>query len=336
MQEAKRLAVITVVWNHRDALARLLSSLDKQDERDFQTVVIDNASTDGVSAALQQTHPEIVTFRNFKNLGLAHALNQGICLALGRWSDDALDDRFVAIVEPDVLLAPDALSVLVRALTSDPSVMIAGPKIVRAGSEPREESDEPEIVPTKTLESAGLILTKTRRFFDRGRGEADQGQFDARREVFGVSGGCALFRASALKRLELCDEWLDADLPPGQEVWDLMWRARVLGMPAQFVPEAVAWRIASALKNGPASERRRRNYERARLIWKNDFGVNRFLHATWIFLGALKFFFVALFHPGLAVSAIGSWKDRLRMRAKRRALMKSPHLSAKEMRLWFL
>jgi len=336
MTENKRLLIITVVWNHREALVRLMDSLRNQDTQDFQLLVIDNASTDGVATFLQEEHPDVTVFRNFKNQGWARAMNQGIRLALDHWPEDVREDRFVTCIEPTLSLAPDTLSLLTKALASAPELAMVGPKILKAGWNVREEGEDAEMVPTSILESTGMEMTKARRYYDRGNKEEDKGQYDEKPDVFGLSGMCCVFRAAALKKVELDGEWLDSDLPAGQEMWDLMWRARVRGLQPRFVSKAVAWCVPSPLIASARRERRRATYERCRPVWKNDDVSTRIAHAPWILMGNLKSACVALLHPSLLASFLVSWKDWLRMRRKRKKLITEPRISAKDLRRLFL
>ena len=249
MEEAKQLSAHVVAWNHLSHLGPLLESLDRQTWRDFQLVVVDNAATDNVDKKIEE-RPNVVRLRNFRNLGFARAHNQAMAFALTRWSPESLDRRFVALLAPDVVLAPDCLERLVAVLQKDSTLMVAGPKLFLAERHFSSEAgdEEASVAATDILVSTGMQLTKSRRIKERGRGERDQHAYDDQHDIFGFDLGCVVIRASALKEAEFEGEWLDQGLHEGQEIADLMWRLRLLGATATFVPEAVAWIMPSSKK----------------------------------------------------------------------------------------
>ncbi len=63
-----------------------LRTITEQTFRDFQIIVVDNASTDGVTDFLRAHYPEVIVLRNGKNVGFARAHNQGIELARSLWA----------------------------------------------------------------------------------------------------------------------------------------------------------------------------------------------------------------------------------------------------------
>ena len=97
-QQAKRISVVIVSFNRRDALRRSLAALGD----DHQVLVVDNGSTDG-SAALDDEFPAVRFIRLPKNFGLVKALNIGI---------RAADGVYVMILHDDTVIAADAVSKL--------------------------------------------------------------------------------------------------------------------------------------------------------------------------------------------------------------------------------
>ena len=86
-------------------LPELLKSIMGQTYKDFNVLIIDNASTDGIEAYLRENFPEITFLRNVRNLGFSAAHNQGIRYAIEHWPQDQLDDRFILLTNPDVILS---------------------------------------------------------------------------------------------------------------------------------------------------------------------------------------------------------------------------------------
>jgi len=128
-------SVIVPVFNQERYIGRCLRSLLQQTMASdrYEIIVIDDASTDRTSYALELFHDQIVPLRNPSNLGLPASLNRGIAAARGQFvvrvdSDDYVNANFVNIlhffldqnpnhdaVACDYLLVDDDEQVLKRA-----------------------------------------------------------------------------------------------------------------------------------------------------------------------------------------------------------------------------
>jgi len=84
---AQQFSIITVSLNDRENLLRTLASLDAQDFKDFEHIVIDGASTDGTLAILDERknqHPHF-SFLSEKDSGIYNAMNKGIRRSQGEY-----------------------------------------------------------------------------------------------------------------------------------------------------------------------------------------------------------------------------------------------------------
>lgn len=103
-------SVLVVAYQSGRYLARCLAALEAQDRRDFEVILIDNASTDGSVEALSL--PGWVTLiRNEANIGFAAANNQAARAATG---------RLLVTLNPDAFPEPGWLSALVAAAERHP------------------------------------------------------------------------------------------------------------------------------------------------------------------------------------------------------------------------
>src|SRR5690242_14017996 len=96
-----RVCVNVVSWNSMAYLPELFASLAAQTFSDFQVLLVDNASTDGVEKYVRANWPSVTILRNARNLGFSAAHNQGIRYALDRWSDEERKTRYVVVANPD-------------------------------------------------------------------------------------------------------------------------------------------------------------------------------------------------------------------------------------------
>jgi len=113
---APRVSIVTCTYNAAGFIGETLRALLAQTERDFELIVVDDASTDGtVDAVRTFDDPRIRLIRNPRNLGVAASRNVGLDAARGEYlfandHDDislpARVARQVAYLDghPDVLL----------------------------------------------------------------------------------------------------------------------------------------------------------------------------------------------------------------------------------------
>lgn len=113
------LSVVVVNWNSGNCLGGLLESLEPLVDRLSRVIVVDNASQDG-SADLIKDNSRIELLDAGKNLGFAGAANCGI---------DRVSTPLVLLLNPDVVLHPDAVKVLCQEIESRPYCGIATGKL---------------------------------------------------------------------------------------------------------------------------------------------------------------------------------------------------------------
>ncbi len=309
-----RLSVHIVTWNSMAFLPELLASLEAQTYKDFQVLLIDNASTDGVEAFVRDAHPTMTLLRNARNLGFSSAHNQGIRYAFERWGEEDLSKRYVLVTNPDIVFSPTYIEEILREADQHEESASFGGKLLCAFKQMPTDDAPLETVFSDRIDTTGLLAHRNRTFSERGSGEMDEGQYDQALEVFGAPGALALYRASALKEVRYRDEFFDADFFLYKEDVDLAWRLRSAGFESRYVPGAVAHHHrAMADREGKgiiARMRNRRKKSRTRsfystrnhlcLLVKNETVLNGLLAAPWILsMEISRFVYVALFEPRL-------------------------------------
>jgi len=295
MRSAERCSVHIVTWNAARHLPALFQSLDRQDTSAFTVTVVDNASDDGTEEWIRRHRPDVVLLRNFRNQGFAKAHNQAISLSFSRWANADLASHYVLVANPDLVFDDSAIRQLMVFMDAHPEVAACAPKLLRMG--PPEDADDPFSAPrASVIDAMGIQMSRSRRATDRGAGEEDRGQYDAEHEVFGVSGACALYRASALKAVAEEGNVFDEDFFLYKEDVDLAWRLRLRGCRAFVVPTSRVWHERAAKSDARhrwlSAFRARRaksntiNFHSARnhgwMILKNEDVVNLLMHAPWI------------------------------------------------------
>ena len=110
-----RVSVNIVSWNGMKFIPELLASIFAQTYTDFNVLIVDNGSSDGVEAYVREHFPQVAFLRNARNLGFAPAHNQAIRYAIEHWGGEDLSDRFVLVTNQDAIFAPTFLEEIVRA-----------------------------------------------------------------------------------------------------------------------------------------------------------------------------------------------------------------------------
>ena len=115
------ISVIIVAWNAKHYLELCLESLGKAPpRRSLETLVVDNASADGTSQMVEGRFPWVKLIKSSENLGFAKGNNLGIRRCQG---------RYIALVNPDVIVFPGCLDALADFLDQNPKVGNVGPRV---------------------------------------------------------------------------------------------------------------------------------------------------------------------------------------------------------------
>ncbi|MFH1404941.1 MAG: glycosyltransferase family 2 protein [Patescibacteria group bacterium] len=339
-----------VAWNSMIFLPDLLKSLENQTFVDFRVLVIDNGSDDGVCKYIQEEYPGITLIRNPRNIGFAPAHNQGIRYALERWGEQT-NDKFVIATNPDLILDPEFLIKIIEETKKHPGVGSFGGKLLKAYQENTQDGPMREVIKSDVIDSTGLLVRKNRTFFDRGSGEKDEGQYDDEQEVFGNSGALVMYRAKALQDVRFKDEFFDHDFFAYKEDVDLAWRLQHAGWKAMFVPSAIAhhyrsmfgkekMNIFEKIKNR-LSKSRVRSFYSTRNHWstlmKNEMFFHGLVASPRVVVHEIARVIYVLFFETKNISAFTQALLRTpKMIKKRKEIMKSRKVPAKEIYKWFV
>jgi GT2 family glycosyltransferase len=226
---APRVAVVVPNWNGERFLELCLSSLRKQSFSDFETILVDNGSTDDSLRFVAKNFPEVRLVSLPENRGFSAAVNAGIRASAAQ--------EHVALLNNDTEVEPSWLEALIRAAEDHPEAGLFSSKLVDFGDR-------------RLLDGAGDALRKSGLPYRIGHGELDRGQFDKETYVFGACAAGALYRREMLDEIGLFDEDFFAYCEDG----DISFRAQLAGYRCLYVPGAVVYHIGSASSGGKRSE----------------------------------------------------------------------------------
>ncbi len=221
---SKMMTVIIPNWNGLRLLPTCLNALRQQTYRDFETIVVDNGSTDGSRELIAREYAEARVVALDSNRGFAPAVNAGIRAARG---------DVVVLLNNDTEADPHWLEEIARALNENPRAGMVACKLRLF-----DQSDH--------LHSAGDFYRVDGIPGNRGVWEEDRGQYDDARGVFGACGGAAAYRKAMLDEIGGFDEALGSYC----EDVDLNWRARLAGYAVAYAPRAMVYHMVSATGGG--------------------------------------------------------------------------------------
>jgi len=212
--------VVIPNWNGERFLSTCLGSLRRQPFEDFETVLVDNGSTDGSVAFVRCNFPEVRVLPLHENRGFSVAVNVGI---------RASRAEYVALLNNDTEVDPGWLEALVEAAEAHPEAGFFASKMVNFNDR-------------RVLDGAGDLLRRSGLPYRLGHGEPDRGQYDEATFIFGACAGAALYRRSMLEDIGPFDEDFFANCEDG----DLSFRAQLAGYRCLYVPRSVVYHMGSA------------------------------------------------------------------------------------------
>ena len=114
--------MIIVNWNTKELLRACLTSVNNsKGTLSIQTIVVDNASSDGSVAMIQSLFPEVQLMQAGGNLGFAKANNLAMPFVKA---------PLVLFLNPDTVVKESSLKVMVEFIGAHPSIGALGPRIL--------------------------------------------------------------------------------------------------------------------------------------------------------------------------------------------------------------
>jgi N-acetylglucosaminyl-diphospho-decaprenol L-rhamnosyltransferase len=264
------LAIIIVNFNTRDYLRNCLTSIyNSRGDFAFEVCVVDNASSDGSVDMLRVEYPETQIIESPVNGGFSYANNLGLRtygfgLMTGQPSGSASVSRasfsgdlanlphHVLLLNPDTVLPPDALAMMLGFMGEHPEAGVVGPKLVlEDGSLDlacRRSFPTPQIAAYRMV-GLSKLFPRHPRF---GRYNLTYLDPDQVAQVDSVVGAFMLVRREAIQQVGLLDE---AFFMYGE---DLDWALRITqaGWKVYYNPDVTVLHVKrAASRHSPTAER---------------------------------------------------------------------------------
>jgi GT2 family glycosyltransferase len=217
------LSVVLTTYSRRDLLAECLDSarqaVGSLSER-VEVLVVDDGRQSGIAELLESRFPAASLLTTPGNTGFAAAAMEGIRQTRGEW---------IALLNDDVTVERDTFAWMLQAARSAPDIGSVATQMRFA--------DRPGMINSAGIEIDALVTP-----CDRLVGAPIEASEAEIVEVFGASGGAALYRRAMLNEVGGFDVSFFAYL----DDVDLAWRARMFGWRCLYAPRAVVYHRHSA------------------------------------------------------------------------------------------
>lgn len=331
--DKKKVSIVIVTYNAENYIPYVLASVEKQTFRDFNVLVIDNASLDQTVDLLQTKYfPLVKVSKQKDNSGFSRGYNLGI-----HWTDG----DYILIMNQDVVLDSDFLELAVKFLDCHPRVAVLQGKIMQWEFVGNRKKD--------IIDNIGVAIHKNLSFTNRLEGEASPKQESSAEAVFAFSGSCVLLRRSALKQIVYQQEFFDELFFMYKEDIDLSWRLRQAGWDIVYLPTAVAYhartirRIGKNTNREIAANRYNKNHFFNYLSYRNhlylllkNLSLKTFLQYFFpiIWYELKKLLFVILTEPKTLKAYYEVLVNIREIRKKRKRIFSASKLSAADFSTW--
>lgn len=213
-----KVTVVIPNYNGLKFMKTCLDSLREQSYKEFQTLVIDNASEDGSYEFVRDNYPEVRLVRLKKNYGFSAAVNKGI---------DLSGTPYVLLLNNDTEADRDFIAELVKGIEKSDDIFSCSSKMINFND--RELMDD-----------AGDLYSVIGWGFQRGVGQrADAYKKDA--EIFSACAGAAIYRKSVFDEIGKFDLKHFAYL----EDMDVGYRAKIHGYKNMYCANAIVYHVGS-------------------------------------------------------------------------------------------
>lgn len=219
----KLVSIIIPTRNRKRQLIRCLNSLKKISYTHTETIIIDNASTDGTIEIIKKQFPKVKIMRLTKNKGAVGGRNAGIRIAKG---------DYLLFVDDDNIVTRLFLDKLVELAESDPEIGFVGPKMYYYQDK-------------KRIWFAGVkfnLLTSRTHYI--GINQIDCGQFNQVREIDQIPNVWLVKRRVVNKVGGLDENYV---MSYGESDWPM--RAKLAGFKVLFCPGSVVYHDIVPPKN---------------------------------------------------------------------------------------
>ena len=248
MSEKKHVTVIIPNYNGVNFLKTCMDALEAQTCDDFETLVIDNASTDNSVELLKKDYPWAGVAVMDKNLGFAGGVNVGIRMS---------HTKYVLLLNNDTEVDPHFVEEMLKAIEKSPRIFSASSRMVNFNDR-------------SLMDDAGDLYTLMGWAAQRGVAQ-EVTRYAGPARIFSACAGAAIYRRKVFDKIGYFDEMHFAYL----EDIDIGFRARLYGYTNVYAPKAIVYHVGSGTSGS------KYNSFKVRLAARNSVYLNYKNMANW-------------------------------------------------------
>lgn len=289
-------SAVIVNYNAGALLSACVGSLLADTEHPpLEIVVVDNASSDTSLADVHAAYPNVTIIETGANLGYARAANRGIA---------ATSAPLVAVLNPDLVVAPGTGAQLCAPFAEDVRLGAAGPRVLDPDGSTYPSARRQPGLGTAIGHACFARVAPQNHWTRRYRGE----DLDPRiaRSVDWVSGAAVWLRRTALDAI---GGWDESYFMYVEDV-DLCWRLRMAGYTIRYEPAGSVVHVQGAT----TAQRPYRMIVEHHRSWYR-FASRRWRGARRLLLPFVAGFLVARTAVACAARAVGSIRPKRRQLA---------------------
>lgn len=240
----KKASVVIPNYNGKKFLEKCLRSLENQSVSEFETILVDDGSTDGSAAYVREQFPWVRILELPENGGFCRAVNRGIQVS---------ETPYVILLNNDVEADREFVREMLAGIRKHRSCFSCSAQL--------RNMQKPELI-----DDAGDYYCALGWAFAMGK-DRPFSDYQKPRRIFAACGGAAIYRKSLLEKTGLFDEKHFAYL----EDIDLGYRAQIYGYENWYLPKAVVYHAGSGTSGSRYNEFKVRHSSRNNIymIYKN-------------------------------------------------------------------
>ena len=213
-----KVTVIIPNYNGLRFLKDCLTALENKSMKDFETLVIDNASSDESVAYIRENFPNVNVMVMEKNLGFSGGVNVGI---------QSAKTPYVLLLNNDTEVDTHFVEEMVHAIEESPNIFSVSSKMI-------------QFYDREKLDDAGDLYGILGWGFQRGI-DAPATSYTKKEEIFSACAGAAIYRKDVFEKIGYFDELHFAYL----EDIDVGYRGKIAGYKNMYCPTAIVYHVGS-------------------------------------------------------------------------------------------
>ncbi len=267
-----RFSIIIVTHNSQGVLQTCVRSIENQSRTVHQLVIVDSGSqsTNYLEPFIEQ---DWITVHKTSNIGFSKGNNVGL-----KHVNSNTD--IVCFINPDTFLDHNFIQKAEVLFRENNEISILSGKLLAFDLKHQK--------PNGLIDSCGIFRKWYGRWYDRGQGEVDIGQYSQLQQVPALCGACICLRKSIID--DFSGILFDPDFFLYKEDVELSLRLGRLGIALYYVPDLRAYHC-----RGWSKSRKQINLKTRKLAAANEILLYKKHPSPYIFWAILKYILVTVF-----------------------------------------